>query len=108
MAFLQLLAEALLYYLACRILVHRQEEAPGLIRIFVTVFLLAVVSGGLKYAIGDFWLTSIIIFVINFFILLIGLGIGFFRTVLAAILVIVLRMILTAAFNFGRGPELFG
>ena len=107
MLFLQLLVEALLYYLACA-LVSRREQAPGLIRVFVTVLLLAFVSGGVRAVIGDFWLANGVIFVINLFILFIGLGIGVFRTIIAAILVIVLRNLLEWAFGgMQPGPRLW-
>jgi len=109
MVFLQLLVEALLYYLACSLVARRREEAPGLLRVFITVLILAFVSGGVKGVVGDFWLSSALVFVINFFILLIGLGIGFFRTVIAAIVVILLRSLLEWAFHMprGGGPNLF-
>jgi hypothetical protein len=106
MVLLQLLVEALLYYLACA-LVSRREHAPGLLRVFITVLLLAFVSGGVKAIIGDFWLASAIIFFLNIFILLFGLGIGILRTVVAAILVIVLRSLLEWAFGGMSRPELF-
>lgn len=106
MRFLQLLAEALLYYLACSFVARSREEAPGLVRIFIVVVILAFISGGVKFVIGDFWLSSGIVFFINFFILYLGLGIGFFRTAVAAILVIVLRSILERVFAAPNGPEL--
>ena len=107
MIFLQLLVEALLYYLACTLITRRRDDAPGLLRVFVTVIVLAFVSGGVKAIIGDFWLASMIVFVVNFFILLMGLGIGVFRTILAALLVIMLRSLLEWAFALpGPGPEL--
>lgn len=107
MRFLQLLVEALLYYLACSFVAKSREEAPGLVRIFLTVLVLAFVSGGVKAVVGDFWLASGIVFVVNFFILWIGLGIGMFRTVIAAIIVIVLRSILERVFAVPSGPDLF-
>ena len=106
MHFVQLLVEALLYYLACTLLSRSREDAPGFLRIFLTVVLLAFVSGGVKAVIGEFWLSSAIVFCINFFILWIGLGIGFFRTILAAVLVILLRSLLEYAFVHGSGPHL--
>ena len=107
--FLQLLVEALLYYLACSIAVRRREEAPGLIRVFITVIVLAFVSGGVHSVLGhSFWLSSVIVFVINFFVLLVGLGIGMFRTIVAAIIVILLRSLMEWAFSgVGSGPNLF-
>ena len=107
MHFIQLLAEALFYYLACAILVRSSEERPGLIRVFLTVFLLAFISGGTKAVIGDFWLASALVFIINFFILWLGLGIGFFRTIIAALLVIVFRSIMEAVFASHSGSNLF-
>ncbi|MBU0690678.1 hypothetical protein KKC97_02615 [bacterium] len=107
--FLQLIVEALLYYLACSIVARRREEAPGLVRVFFTVLALAFISGGVHFILGhSFWLSSAIVFVINFFILLIGLGIGFFRTIIAAIIVILLRSLMEWAFSgVGHGPNLF-
>jgi hypothetical protein len=108
MDFMQLLVEALLYYLACSLVARRREDAPGLIRVFITVIVLAFVSGGVKAVIGDFWMSSAIIFVINFFILLIGLGIGMFRTIIAAIVVILLRSLMELAFrSSGNASNLF-
>jgi hypothetical protein len=98
MHLLQLFVEALLYYLACAMLVRSSQDRPGLIRVFLVVLVLAFVSGGMKAVIGNFWLTSALVFVINFFILWLGLGIGFFRTIIAAILVIILRSIMEAVF----------
>jgi hypothetical protein len=105
--FLQLVVEALLYYLACVLVARQREEAPGLVRVFITVLILAFVSGGVKTVIGDFWLSSAIVFVVNFFILLMGLGLGLFRTIIAAILVIFLRSLMEWAFGAGPGPNLF-
>jgi hypothetical protein len=108
MRFLQLLVEALLYYLSCSLVARNREEAPGLVRVLITVLLLAFISGGVKGMIGDnFWLASAIIFLINCFILLLGLGLGFFRTIIAAVIVILLRSILEAVFHTGPAPSLF-
>ncbi len=105
--FLQLVVEALLYYLACSLLAKR-EEAPGLLRVFIVVMLLAFVSGGIKAIFSDFWIGSGIIAVLNFFILWIGLGIGLFRTILALIAVMLLRSLLEYSFGgVGAGPALF-
>jgi hypothetical protein len=104
--FLHLLVEALLYYLACMLVARKREDAPGLIRVLITVLLLAFVSGGIRTVIGDFWLANALVFVLNFFILWIGLGIGFFRTILAAIVVILLRMLLEAVFVSHNFPGL--
>lgn len=98
MRILHLLVEAILYYVACMLVARRREEAPGIIRVLITVALLAFVSGGLQAMIGHFWLSQALAFIISFFILWIGLGIGFFRTILAAILVILLRMLLERVF----------
>lgn len=107
MPFLQLLVEAILYYVACMFVARTREDAPGLVRIFLVVLLIAFISGGMKYVIGDFWLTSGLLLVINFFILWLGLGIGFFRTVIAAIIVMILRAILEKAFAVPSGPAMF-
>lgn len=98
MRILQLLAEAILYYAACMLVARSREDAPGILRVFIAVALLAFVSGGVQALIGDFWLSQALAFIINFFILWIGLGIGFFRTIVAAILVILLRMLLERVF----------
>ena len=98
MRILHLLVEAVLYYVACMLVARSREEAPGIIRVLITVALLAFVSGGLQAMNGHFWLSQALAFIINFFILWIGLGIGFFRTILAAILVILLRMLLEKVF----------
>ncbi|RPH93798.1 hypothetical protein EHM69_09285 [candidate division KSB1 bacterium] len=103
MRILQLLVEALLYYLACSLVARSREEAPGLIRVLLVVIVLTFISGGVKSVIGDFWLSSAIVFLVNFFVLWIGLGIGFFRTIIAALLVILLRSILTAVFANNPG-----
>ena len=105
MRILQLLVEALLYYAACSLVARSRAEAPGYLRVLIVVVLLAFVSGGIKAVIGDFWLSSAIVFVINFLILWIGLGVGFIRTIIAALLVALLRALLTAVFS-GRSPSL--
>ena len=107
MNFLQLLVEALLYYLACSLLAKR-EEAPGFVRVLIVVLLLAFVSGGVNAVLPNFWISSAIIAVINFFILWLGLGIGLFRTILALIAVMLLRSLLQHYFGpTGQGPALF-
>ncbi|MBU0508267.1 hypothetical protein KKH27_05470 [bacterium] len=98
MRILHLLVEAILYYVACMLVARKREEAPGLLRVFLVVIVLTFVSGGFKAVIGEFWLSNALVFVVNFFILWIGLGIGFIRTILAAILVILLRMLLERVF----------
>ena len=107
MNFLQLIVEALLYYLACSLLA-KKEDAPGFIRVLVVVLALAFVSGGINAVLPNFWISSAIIAIINFFILWIGLGIGLFRTVLALIAVMILRSLLLYYFGpTGQGPALF-
>jgi len=101
MPFLQLLVEALLYYVACSLVARSREDAPGLLRVFLTVLVLTFISGGLKAVTGDFWLGNAVAFVLSFFVLWIGLGIGFFRTIIAAILVLLLRALLEAVFARG-------
>lgn len=103
--FLQLVVEALLYYLACSLL-SKREEAPGFIRVLITVLLLAFVSAGIKGVIGDFWLGTALATVISFFVLWIGLGIGLIRTILALIAVVLLRSLLVKYFGpQGEGPS---
>jgi hypothetical protein len=104
MRILQLLVEAVLYYVACVMVARRREEAPGLVRVLFVVILLAFISGGVKAVIGDFWLASAVVFVLNFFLLWIGLGIGFFRTILAAVIVLLLRSLMEAVFSSGHSP----
>lgn len=105
MRILQLLVEALLYYAACMLVSRRREEAPGIVRVLIVVILLAFVSGGVQAVIGHFWLSSALVFVSSFFVLWIGLGIGLFRTILAAVLVAVLRWLLETVFT-GRAHPL--
>ena len=107
MIFLQVVVEALLYYLACTLLA-KKEQAPGLLRVFLVVLLLAFVSNGIKGILPDFWISSAIVTVVNFFILWLGLGIGLFRTILALIAVMLLRSLLVYVFqDVGHGPALF-
>ena len=47
MHFLQLVVEALLYYLACSLLAKREEQ-PGFLRVMFVVLALAFVSGGMN------------------------------------------------------------
>jgi hypothetical protein len=108
MVLIRLLAEALLYYVACSLVARGRENAPGFIRVFVVVLLLAFVSSGIRGVIGDFWMSSALIFVINFFILWIGLGIGMIRTIIAALIVILLRSLMEAAFGTASGSGHMG
>ena len=103
---LSLLVQALLYYLACALVARNREEAPGLIRIFIVVLLLAVVSGSMHEASLSFWSSSLIVFILQFIILWIGLGIGLFRTIIASLLVILFRTIMEAVFSNPSGPNL--
>ena len=105
MRILQLLVEAILYYVACSLISRTREDAPGFLRVLFVVVLLTFLSGGVKAVIGDFWLSNAVAFVVNFIVLWIGLGIGFIRTIWAAVLVAVLRWLLTAVFT-GRSPML--
>ena len=107
MIFLRLIAEALLYYVACSLVARGKEDAPGILRVFIVVVLLAFVSAGIKGVIGDFWLSSALVFVINFIILWVGLGIGLIRTIIAALIVILLRSLMESVFGARPGPELF-
>lgn len=107
MNFLQLLVEGLLYYLACSLLA-KKEDAPGFLRVMFVVLALAFVSGGVNAVLPDFWISSAIVTVINFFILWLGLGIGMIRTILALIAVMLLRSLLQHYFGpTGVGPTLF-
>jgi hypothetical protein len=105
MRILQLLVEAVLYYAACVMVARKREDAPGLVRVIFVVILLAFISGGVKSIIGDFWLSSAIVLVLNFFLLWVGLGIGLFRTILATVIVILLRSLMEAVFH-GVSPHL--
>ncbi len=107
MVFLRLLAEALLYYVACSLVARGREDAPGFLRVLIVVVLLAFVSSGIRGVIGDFWLSNALVFVINFLILWIGLGIGLLRTVIAALIVMLLRSLMEAVFGRGPGREYF-
>ena len=99
MRILQLLVEALLYYAACSLVARSRAEAPGLLRVLIVVVLIIFISGGVKAVIGGFWLGNAVVFVINFLVLWIGLGVGFLRTIIAALLVMLLRALLTAVFS---------
>jgi hypothetical protein len=105
MVFLRLLAEALLYYVACSLVARGRDDAPGFLRVLIVVLLLAFVSSGIRGVIGEFWLSSALVFVINFFILWIGLGIGLIRTIFAALIVILLRALMERVFSPGASPH---
>jgi hypothetical protein len=96
---LVLVVEAVLYYVACSLVARTHEEAPGLLRIFIIVVLLAVISGSVAVAHWTFWSSSVIVFILQFIILWIGLGVGFFRTIIAALIVIFLRSLMEAVFS---------
>jgi hypothetical protein len=96
-----LLAQALLYYIACRLLTGKQEHAPGILRLLVVVFLMILVERFFGWALGHGWLTGFLILVINFFILWAGLGIGLARTILAAIIVFLLNLLFAEIFASG-------
>lgn len=107
MRILQLLAEAILYYVACSLVARTREAAPGLLRVLIVVVLLAFISGGVKAVLGEhFWLGNALAFIINFIVLWIGLGIGLLRTIIAALLVLVLRAVLAAVFTHGTWSAL--
>ncbi len=112
MALVQLLLETLLYYLACSLLARKREDAPGLIRVFITVFLIALITWGVHGVFGGTWLgrgiasgmwaSGLFTFILSFVILWIGLGIGLFRTILAALLVTVLHHLMSAALSTNK------
>lgn len=96
---LYFLVQALLYYIACHLLTRKHEHVPGVVRLFITVVLMAAVGGFLGWSLGYGWLTNVLILVTNFIILLVGLGIGVFRTLLAAVVVFLLNLLLRAVFG---------
>ena len=57
----------------------------------------------LGWSLGHGWLTHLLTLFVNFIILWVGLGIGVFRTVLAAVVVFLLNLLLAAVFS-GRNP----
>lgn len=99
MNFLRLIVETLLYYLACSLMARNRENAPGLIRVFITVLIVAFISSAGTSVIDDIWVESVLVGIISFIILWIGLGIGLIRTILAALIVILLRSLLEAVFS---------
>ena len=94
-----LFIQALLYYVACHLLTRKNERVPGIFRLFITVFLIMVANGFLGWALGHGWLTHVIILVTSFIILRIGLGIGFIRTLIAALIVFLLNLGLRSIFG---------
>jgi len=99
MNFLRLIAETLLYFVAARLLARGKEDAPGLIRVFITVLIVAFISSAGTAVIDDIWLNGILVGIISFIILWIGLGIGLIRTIFAALIVVLLRSLMEAAFS---------
>ena len=99
MSILRLLAETLLYYLACSVLAKGKEGAPGLLRVFITVLIVAFISSAGTSIIDDIWMSSIFVGIISFIILWIGLGIGLIRTIIAVIVVMLLRTLMESAFS---------
>jgi hypothetical protein len=97
--FLRLIAETLLYYLTCSLLARKREDAPGLLRVFITVFLVAFISASGTAMINDIWVGSVLVGIISFVILWIGLGIGLIRTIIAVLIVMLLRSLMQAAFS---------
>ena len=96
--FLRLLAETLLYYLTCSLLARGKDGGPGLIRVFITVLIVAFISSAGTAMINDIWVGSVLVGIICFIILWIGLGIGLIRTILAVLIVLLLRSLMQAAF----------
>ena len=97
----QLLIEAVLYYFSCSLLSKDREHAPGLIRILITVLLCVAVTGGIRLLpLGgwEIWSQSVLGMMVQFMILWVGLGIGFFRTILATLLVGLLHTLLEYVF----------
>ena len=105
MPILRLIAETLLYYLACSLLARTREDAPGLIRVFITVLIVAFISSAGTAVIDDLWLNNVLVGIISFIILWIGLGIGLIRTIVAALIVMILRSLMEAAFARVTVPE---
>ena len=98
---LQLITETLLYYLACMLVARSREDAPGFIRVLITVLILALFAGGVKYVIHDLWRSGALLFIVSFIVLWLGLGIGFFRTIIATLIVSVLHTVLERVFSQG-------
>jgi len=94
-----LFIQALLYYVACHLLTRKTEHVPGIFRLFITVFLIMVVNWFFDKALGHGWLTQIIILIVDFIILRIGLGLGFIRTLIAALIVFLLNLALRNVFG---------
>jgi hypothetical protein len=98
---LQLIVESLLYYLACMLVARSREDAPGIIRVLITVLILAFVAGGVQYVVHDIWHSGPLLFILSFIILWIGLGIGFIRTIIATLIVSLLHTVLARVFTHG-------
>jgi hypothetical protein len=99
---LRLIAETLLYYLTCSLLAKGKEGGPGLLRVFIVVLIVAFVSSAGTAMINDIWVGSVLVGIISFIILWIGLGIGLIRTILAVLIVMLLRSLMQAAFASTR------
>lgn len=101
---LYFLVQALLYYIACHLLTRKHEHVPGILRLFITVILIAAANGFLGWSLGHGWLTQVLILFVSFFILWAGLGIGVLRTILAALVVFLLNLLLAAVFAGWNPP----
>ncbi len=100
---IQILVETLLYYFACMIVARSHESAPSFLRVLITVLILSFFAGGVRYIVHDIWHSGALLFVISFFVLWFGLGVGFFRTIIATLIVAVLHAILEHLFARGGG-----
>lgn len=100
---LQLLAETLLYYFACLIVARSHADAPGFIRVLITVLILSFFAGGVHYVIHGIWSSGALLFIVSFIVLWFGLGIGFFRTIIATLIVSLLHTLLERIFSHGVG-----
>lgn len=102
MRILQIILETLLYYVACTLVARSREDAPGFVRVLIVVLVLALIAGGTGMLLsGGIWTSGAILFVLSFLVLWIGLGIGFFRTILAALIVSLLHALLERVFRTG-------
>ncbi|HEY3295705.1 MAG TPA: hypothetical protein VGL38_09710 [bacterium] len=75
--------------------------APGFIRVLITVLILSFIAGGVHLVIHGLWSSGVLLFILGFFVLWIGLGIGFFRTIIAALIVSLLHTLLERVFANG-------